>query len=273
MENKPYGVIYKITNLINEKVYIGRTKQKLYQRWSSHKCYSKKEHVTMNISKAIKKYGEENFTIVKIDTANSHEELILMEERYINKYTSYDNKFGYNIERTDNGKKYFTKTKLLEHTKFVQSEKMREISRINGLKGRGRKVSKDNKYIGVTPTKSSNYRCILGYNNKNINLGTYTLESDAAKAYDIKAIELYGNDCILNFPELREKYINKEITVYKNKRSKSGIKGLSFLERGQYWQASFYKNSKRIYSRHFKNKDDAIKQLIEWSPTNSLEYF
>ena len=49
--------IYQITNLINNKVYIGKTNN-IQKRWSNHRCCSDPDLV---IAKAIKKYGVENF--------------------------------------------------------------------------------------------------------------------------------------------------------------------------------------------------------------------
>lgn len=49
--------IYQITNLKNQKVYIGQTNN-ISKRWSNHKCCNSPNMV---IARAIKKYGVENF--------------------------------------------------------------------------------------------------------------------------------------------------------------------------------------------------------------------
>ena len=49
--------LYKITNIINNKKYIGITNN-YKKRWSNHRCGNSKNMV---IAKAIKKYGKENF--------------------------------------------------------------------------------------------------------------------------------------------------------------------------------------------------------------------
>lgn len=49
--------IYQITNLINNKIYIGQTNN-ITKRWSNHKCCNSPDMV---IAKAIKKYGINNF--------------------------------------------------------------------------------------------------------------------------------------------------------------------------------------------------------------------
>ena len=88
------GFIYKITNTINSKSYIGQTIQNVKERFYQH-CATKCSKVVSNmaIHRAIKKYGKSNFTvevIEEIDSANLNDR-----ERYwIKYYNSYNN--GYN---------------------------------------------------------------------------------------------------------------------------------------------------------------------------------
>lgn len=57
------GYIYKITNKINGKNYIGQTTMNLKDRLTCHKSPS----ANMVISKAIKKYGWNNFSNTPIE--------------------------------------------------------------------------------------------------------------------------------------------------------------------------------------------------------------
>ena len=88
------GFIYKITNTINSKSYIGQTIQNVKERFYQH-CATKcsKAVSNMAIHRAIKKYGKSNFTvevIEEIDSTNLNDR-----ERYwIKYYNSYNN--GYN---------------------------------------------------------------------------------------------------------------------------------------------------------------------------------
>jgi group I intron endonuclease len=51
--------IYKITNTLNKKIYVGKTKNPKV-RWRQHKCHSKKRNTKLYY--AMRKYGIENFT-------------------------------------------------------------------------------------------------------------------------------------------------------------------------------------------------------------------
>lgn len=90
------GYIYKVTSKINGKIYIGKTESSIEERWKSHLRASFNEnHKDYNLAfhRAIRKYGEDNFTIEQIDTGVG---AILKEkeQNWIAFYDSYKN--GYN---------------------------------------------------------------------------------------------------------------------------------------------------------------------------------
>lgn len=85
--------IYKITCLVNQKVYIGQTSETIERRFARHMGYQKNEHDT-KFYRAIKKYGKDNFKIEAIDSAETQAELDQKEIYYINFYNSV--KEGYN---------------------------------------------------------------------------------------------------------------------------------------------------------------------------------
>ncbi|MBR6711458.1 MAG: GIY-YIG nuclease family protein [Selenomonadaceae bacterium] len=64
-----YGIIYKITNKLNGKPYVGQTKQKLRRRINQHKV------ANSAIGNAIRKYGIGNFTIEVIEECATLEQL------------------------------------------------------------------------------------------------------------------------------------------------------------------------------------------------------
>lgn len=86
--------IYQITNLINNKIYIGQTNN-IKKRWSNHKnCNSPK----MVIAKAIKKYGVENFKFEILLEGLTAEESDEAEVRLIQEKNSLVPN-GYNVEK------------------------------------------------------------------------------------------------------------------------------------------------------------------------------
>lgn len=100
-----YGIIYKIENKINGKVYIGQTCQPLCKRIAQHKrdAYRSK----CFIHAAIRKYGFNNFSIRKIDSAADGVELDDKERTYIEYYGSFGH--GYNMNEGGNGVSYIMK--------------------------------------------------------------------------------------------------------------------------------------------------------------------
>lgn len=102
--------VYKITNIINKKVYIGSTTNSFYKRWQAYKnCY--KNSVNKKFLTAINKYGIENFTFSVIELVSDNTTRS-REEYYIHMYNAVKN--GYNIKYTgcggnggaNKGKKY-----------------------------------------------------------------------------------------------------------------------------------------------------------------------
>lgn len=75
-------IIYKITNLKNDKFYIGKTTRNVKIRFKEH-CNGK-EKTKMPISFAIQKYGKENFSIEIIYSTDNLNDLNLKEEYFIN---------------------------------------------------------------------------------------------------------------------------------------------------------------------------------------------
>jgi len=60
-------IVYKITNLINNKIYVGLTSMPLKYRWKQHTDYASMNG-TSEISKAIRQFGKENFKCEILET-------------------------------------------------------------------------------------------------------------------------------------------------------------------------------------------------------------
>lgn len=87
--------IYKITCLVNQKIYVGQTSETIEKRFARHMGYQKEENDT-KFYRAVRKYGAENFEIEAIDFADTQEELDKKEKYYIDLFDSVRN--GYNTK-------------------------------------------------------------------------------------------------------------------------------------------------------------------------------
>ena len=86
--------IYKITNLINGKEYIGQTSLSIQERFKQHIHDANKGYYNHRpLYNAFNKYGIENFIIEELEECNI-EEVNQKEIEYINKFNTYFN--GYN---------------------------------------------------------------------------------------------------------------------------------------------------------------------------------
>lgn len=90
----PYGFVYKVTNLINDKIYIGITIRDVISRWKDHIGESNKK-TNNRFHNAIRKYGESNFEIEVLYNAKSKRSLLDKEIFYIKQYNTTSKK-GYN---------------------------------------------------------------------------------------------------------------------------------------------------------------------------------
>ena len=136
-------IVYKITNKINNKFYIGITSKSLEQRFAGHI-----KQPRYYLGEAIKKYGEQNFTIEQIDEANSFNKLKEKEQYYVNKLkprynltVGGDGTIGY---KHSNSFKKMRRKKMLGNTirkglTFTQTQRQK-ISQ--SLKGNSNKLGK-----------------------------------------------------------------------------------------------------------------------------------
>ena len=98
------GYIYKITNIINNKIYIGQTIKSVKHRWNQHKRnarYSIENKVyDHHLARAILKYGTDSFIVETIEDIIADNRKLLAdtlnekETYYIEFYNSFYN--GYN---------------------------------------------------------------------------------------------------------------------------------------------------------------------------------
>lgn len=80
--------IYKITNIQNNKCYIGQTIRPIQDRFHRHINDALNNVLDTHFARAIRKYGKESFIIEEIDKASSQEELNQKEQYWIRYYNS-----------------------------------------------------------------------------------------------------------------------------------------------------------------------------------------
>ena len=89
MDFIPYGYVYLLTNKVNGKIYIGQHQGKYLDENYFGGGYL--------ISKAVKKYGKENFDKKVLEYCKSKKHLDEREKFYIKEYNAQDTEIGYNL--------------------------------------------------------------------------------------------------------------------------------------------------------------------------------
>lgn len=163
------GCIYKITNKINSKSYIGLTINSCEVRWKQHKADAKYNRYNFPLHKAINKYGIDNFSVEVIATENDINKLCELEISFINLCDSINNGYnlmpggqgvyhnkdtGNNISKGKTGSKHseITKARISTSHKGIPrseecKEKMRKTMKLVSHCKRGHEFNEANTYI------------------------------------------------------------------------------------------------------------------------------
>ena len=90
-----FGYIYKTTNLINGKIYVGQHKTDTFDKY-----YKGSGQL---LTRAFKKYGKSNFACEVLATAETKEELNILETYWIAELNTMDTLVGYNLTEGGEG--------------------------------------------------------------------------------------------------------------------------------------------------------------------------
>ena len=104
--------IYKITNDINDKVYIGKTNLTVEERFTQHlRDSAKRKYENRPLYSAINKYGKEHFFVQELEECLTND-ATEREQYWIQYYDSYKN--GYNATLGGDGKAFYDHEKIAE---------------------------------------------------------------------------------------------------------------------------------------------------------------
>jgi group I intron endonuclease len=213
-------VIYKVTNTVNDKVYIGQTIRPLSDRWKQHLRDGRSFNYPFY--RAIRKYGEDSFIIEEIDGANSLSELNYLEQHYIYMFKSLTDQNGYNI--LPGGKNFKMpqsvrdkiSNSLLGRKQIpkISKEEKSGIARVNGLKlvkdekwaiSNGSKPFRVYKAIRVSFRKKNQ----LSVYKKGEYVGEWLMTTECAK--DLKINSGHIRSCLINTRKQHKGYLFERI--------------------------------------------------------------
>lgn len=200
--------IYKITNVINNKCYIGCSKN-IELRWKQHKRIPKRKVAIYN---AMRKYGIENFKFEIIEVC-SERELYEKEKFWIKYYNSYNN--GYNETTGGEGVHSYKDIPVNQYSSsglFIKEyPSIAEAIRQTGIKNisnvcNGKKQTaggyqwfkKNNKHIDIKNynyQSKNNEKAVMQYTKQGEYITTYKSITQAVKAVNGKNISNITKAC------------------------------------------------------------------------------
>lgn len=197
-------IIYKITNKINGKIYVGQTTRSLNERILEHA-----RHNTIVVDKAMQKYGIDSFEIEQIDSASNIDELNEREKYWI-KYYDCVVPNGYNqCNGGENTAGYHHKEE--SKRKMSKTKSAIYIGRNNPFFGK--------KHSDISKKKMSEQRKGMGH------LSEEQVKRLRSSHYKVKVRNVETGEVFDSAKEAATKYGLKEthiIRVCKGKRNRTG---------------------------------------------------
>lgn len=266
-------VIYKITNIITNKVYIGKTGGTLTERWWGHKAKSKDEKAISKLYRSMRKHGIENFKIEEIEKAYDINDLKLKEFKWIREYDSTNDEKGYNIQRGDENDNL-----VIHEDSKIRIVKGNKENKLNG-KYKGNSSEMKTIYVGVYFIQcKKTWAYSISFNGKKVCKKRYETDYDAAIGRDIKLLELFEKEKaieMMNFPENYEKYISKEIVEKERERKRkekiSTYKGVFYEENVNRWSSAIVHKQKKYKRGTFILERDAAEMADYIRVSNKIE--
>lgn len=254
-----YGYIYKITNKKDKKFYIGK-----------HKAIKFDPNYFgsgIHISRAIKKYGKNNFSIKILEWCITLDQLNIAEKKWINKLDAKNPKKAYNIANGGDGGKTYDYNSLPKKKKQELHKKFSETAKRNWKLGYSKvhkptkeeleRRSQNMKGKNVGKKRSKKTKKLLSFYAKTGITGCLgkhrTQETKNKISKSRRGIEPYNKGKIQVKRGNKSRYINKNEKIpYGWKRAgtskgriciTNGIKN-KYIKKGESIPKNFYKGSK-----------------------------
>lgn len=210
------GYIYKITNMINNKVYIGQTIKTVEKRFQQHKNNSKHPYFSQIVLyKAFNKYGIENFkceTIEEIENSLLDEREKYWIEYYNSYFEGYNSTLGgrlvqlYNFDVDDIIEKYYELKSARAVAKIIGCDHgvIDNILNINGVK----RFSKDEIY--GYPIRLYNNKESLDFISTT-KAAQWLIDNNKTKSKSLRNVRQYLN----RFSQLNKTYVGYYVMYLK----------------------------------------------------------
>ena len=165
--------IYKISNDINNKVYIGKTSHStIEERFKEHIADSKKQHIEKRpLYKAMNKYGVEHFTIEQIEYCENDEIASIREQYWINFYKSFigfEKCNGYNATLGGDSRRIYNYDEIVEI--YLLKKSIKDTANFIGCDERTVSQACKEKGIKLFPKNSKAIRQFNLETNETINI-------------------------------------------------------------------------------------------------------
>jgi group I intron endonuclease len=134
-------LVYKITNLVNGKNYVGQTREHLKRRWTKHVCSALKGSNT-TLHKAIRKYGRESFSLEILCVCLSEEQMKFAEIAFIQALKS-EVPNGYNLTFGGEGGEPTLETREKMRRSHLGKKDSEETKHKKSVANKGRKKTKE----------------------------------------------------------------------------------------------------------------------------------
>jgi len=138
--------IYCYKNKTNGKCYVGKTNNLIGRKYK-HRWRAFVENSPLSLYNALRKYGEDNFEFIILDSFYSEDIIFDIEKFYIKAYKSNQTEFGYNLSEGGEGS-----SGVRHNENQIRANKMKM-----GSKNGNSKLTEDSAIAVFDDYKSENY--------------------------------------------------------------------------------------------------------------------